>query len=384
LRLLFVEMRKRIAIVLSDVFLRRLTPALFPFVKNRQDYWILDIYRPVAELLSLINELDPVGIITEDLPGRTEHLLKLKRPMVIADTDKIYPGTISIDVDDGKVGQRAADFFVKAGFQHFAFLGNQTHYSNQRQQGFTRYLQHFGHFCHSHLDRENKGKTYMEYYRGQAPRLKEWLRGLPKPVGLFAAHDPLGRLVCEACGECFIPVPEEVAVLGANNDELICNLSYPPLSSVEIPWLKIGEMAGELLDRLITDGENKKTLHLVEPGEVIARESSDLSAVEDPVLRRALEYLRMHFHEDISIKTVCGILRINRRTFELKCREILGRSPKKELSRLRVEKAKSLLKQSEAKMEWIARQCGFSNAERFSVVFKQTEKQSPSSYRSKN
>jgi LacI family transcriptional regulator len=322
-----------------------------------------------------------VGIITEALPGRTEHLLKLRRPMVITDTDKTYPGTISIDVDDRKVGERAADFFLQSGFKHFAFLGNQTDYSAQRQEGFSRRIREHDFSCHSHLDREKKGKTYMEYYRGQAPLLKKWLKNLPKPVAVFAAHDPLGRLVCEVCHECSIPVPEEVAVLGANNDELLCNLSYPPLSSVQIPWLRIGELAGELLDRLITHGENKKTLHLIEPGEVIARESSDLSAVEDPVLRRALEYMRLHFHETISIKTVCSSLRINRRTLELKCRGYLKRSPRTELARLRVDKARSLLTQSDAKMEWIAGQCGFTSAERLSVVFKQMDGQSPSSYR---
>ncbi|MEM6822876.1 MAG: substrate-binding domain-containing protein [Verrucomicrobiota bacterium] len=375
-------MRLRIAIVISDIFLRRLTPALFPFVRNQQDYWIIDIHRPINELASLLRELQPVGILTEWLPEKTEAILELGLPTVIADTDEAFPYAISLDVDDWKVGARAATFFIHSGFQSFAFLGNRNPYSLQRLEGYQAELQKNGHSCQVHEDRETKRKTYMEHFRGQSPKLERWLKSLPKPTALFAAHDPLGRLACEVCHECQIAVPEELAVVGANNDELLCNLSYPPLSSVMIPWLKIGQQAGELLEGLIKRGEKAGQVIAIEPGQVVPRKSSDFTAVENNELRRALEYMRLHFHEGSSIQSICQALKINRRSLEIKCKSSLGRSPRHELVRMRLEKAKELLVQTDHKMDWIALQSGFSDAERLSVVFKKITGQTPSSFRS--
>ncbi len=373
--------RRRVAIVISDVFLRRLTPGLFPFVRSRQDYSIINIHRPIREIIDLIKVLQPVGLLTEALPLKTEPLLRLGLPTVIADSDRAYPGVISLDVDDWKIGERAATYFLDAGFRHFAFFGNLTDYSHQRQTGFIQQLRKNRMPCKSHLDAKQLAGDYMEFYRGTTSKLKEWLLRLPKPVGLFAAHDPLGRLVCEVCLECGLSVPEEVAIVGANNDELVCNLSYPSLSSVAIPWSLIGKRVGELMDGLIIKKQNAGKVFHVDPLAVVVRESSNLTAVDDLELRRALEYLRQHYQEPISLQGVCAALRINRRTLELKCRKYLGRTPRTELIRLRVEKAKDLLVQTESKIDWIAQQCGFNDAERLSVVFRAATGIPPSVYR---
>ena len=373
--------RRRVAIVVSDVFLRRLTPGLFPFVRSRQDYSIINIHRPIREIINLIKVLQPVGLLTEALPQKTEPLLRLGLPTVIADSDRTYPGAISLDVDDWKIGERAASYFLDAGFRQFAFFGNLTDYSRQRQAGFIQQLRKHRMKCKSHVDDEHFPGGYMEFYRGPTSKLKAWLLRLPRPVGLFAAHDPLGRLACEVCLECGLSVPEEVAVVGANNDELVCNLSYPSLSSVAIPWSLIGKRVGELMDGLIIEKKNIGKVFHVEPQAVVVRESSNLTAVDDLELRRALEYLRQHYQEPISLKSVCAALRINRRTLELKCRKYLGRTPRTELVRLRIEKAKDLLVQTESKIDWIAQQCGFADAERLSVVFRSVTGKPPSVYR---
>lgn len=377
-------MRRRIAVVVSDVFLRRLTPALFPFVRSGRDYWIIDISRPVGELRRLIREVRPAGVLTEELPGKTSAILDLGLPTVVADSDEARTGAISIDVDDWEVGRKAAAFLLQSGFREFAFLGNRSNYSRQRGEGFVGALRRRGYECRRHVDSEKKGSSYMEYYRGQAPLLKKWLRGLPRPVGIFAAHDPLGRLVCEVALECGLSVPADVAVVAANNDELLCNLSYPPLSSIVIPWPRIGRMAAELLDGLISDRANAGKVFHVEPGDVVARESSDYTAVDDQLLRRALEMMRQRFWEPVTIRQICRALNVNRRTLELRFRAELKLSPRQELERLRVGKARELLMQTDYKMDWVAQRCGFRDAMRFSVVFRKVTGHSPSAYRSRS
>jgi len=374
-------MRRRIAVVISDVFLRRLTPALFPYVRSGQDYWIIDIARPIGELKRLLREMKPAGIYPEDLPGKTKAILELGFPTVVSDTDDSHAGAVGIDVDDWDVGRKAATFLHKSGFRQFAFLGNKSRYSEQRQEGFVREIRGLGFPCPCHVDSEKKGSSYMEYYRGQAPLLKKWLRGLRRPVAIFAAHDPLGRLACEVSRECGYSVPEDVAVVGANDDELLCNLSYPPLSSVAIPWPEIGRIAAEQLDLLIAKGTNVGKTLRVQPGDVVARESTDFTAQNDPLLRRALLLLRKRFEEPITVGDLCRELHVNRRTLERCFQAVLARTPRQELERLRIAKAREFLRKGDYKMEWIAQRCGFRDAERFTVVFRKSMKEAPSQYR---
>ena len=373
--------RLRIALVLSDVFLRRLTPAFFPLVESRQDYWIINVRRPVRDLQRLLDEISPSGVITELLPEKTDAVLAAGLPTVVVDSDDVYPGAVSIDVDDEMVGQRAAEYFLSAGFQHFAFLGNRRPYSLQRMHGFESALKKNGYSCHSHLEPENRKVTYMEHFRGESSSLRQWLLELPKPCALFAAHDPMGRLVCEVAQEERIPVPEEIAVIGANDDDLLCNLSYPPLSSVIIPWLNIGKIAGREIDQLVSGQVPGGRVIQVAPGKVVHRQSSEWTAVDDPDLRRALEYMRLHFQEGISIKTLCATLRMNRRTLERKFQDKLNCTPRQQLARIRIDRAKELLAETNHKMDWIAAEVGLASAERLSVVFGQIDGSSPSTYR---
>src|SRR5690606_33491994 len=146
-------------------------------------------------------------------------------------------------------------------------------------EGFHQSLKEKEAKAESFLYKEGNGIGYMEHHRGRTHPLKQWLKSLPRPVAIFAAHDPLGRVICEVCEECRLGVPEDVAVVGVNNDELLCNLSYPPLSSMMIPWKRIGTLAASLLEGLIQSGEHSGELFKVQPGDVIARQSSDFTAV---------------------------------------------------------------------------------------------------------
>lgn len=373
-------MAEQVAIVMTEVFLRRLTPSLIPFVRRQHDFRIVSIHRPIEELRALLTELNPSALITEWLPEVTEALLELGLPTVIADTDIQYPGVTSIDVDDWQVGAEAARAFAQAGYRSFACLGNSTPYSEQRIEGFRRELAGELQFS-THQESAFNEARYSEDFAQPRGALRAWLESLPKPVGIFAVHDPLGRFLCGACRQMGLRVPEEVAVIGANNDELVCGLSYPMLSSVSIPWDTIGEMVGEALLSLLANETPPSTPIRVPPSGVVLRHSANHLAVEDPVLRRVMSYLSERIQDPITVESLCDELRIARRGLEKKFREYYHCTPWEMLCQLRVTRAKQLLSETNHPISIISELCGFNDPERMAVVFKRVEGMPPSAFR---
>ena len=374
------QVAKQVAIVMTEVFLRRLTPALIPFVRRQHDFRILSIRRPVDELKALLTELNPSALITEWLPEVTEELLKLGIPTVIAATDDQYPGVTSIDVNDWQVGAEAARAFAQAGYQSFACLGNATHYSDQRIEGFCRELGGSAQVS-IHQEEAFNEVRYSEDFAQPCEALHSWLESLPKPVGIFAVHDPLGRFLCGVSREMGLRIPEEVAVIGANNDDLVCGLSYPMLSSVSIPWDTIGEAVGEAVRSLLSGEPSPSEPILVPAGGVVLRHSANHLAVEDPTLRRAMTYFSEHIQEPITIEILCNDLRIARRGLEQKFREYFHCTPWEMLCKLRVSRAKQLLTETNHPISIISELSGFNDPERMAVVFKRVEGMPPSAYR---
>ncbi|MGZ0656473.1 substrate-binding domain-containing protein [Coraliomargarita sp. W4R72] len=371
-------MSQQIAIVMTEVFLRRLTPALMPFVRRQQDFRIVSIHRPIDELLDLLRDLQPDGLITEWLPEVTEAMLQLNLPTVIADTDFTYPGVVSIDVDDWAVGAAAAEAFQQAGYRSFACLGNGTPYSGQRIDGF---LQAVNSPVSVHTETAFGDARYSEHFATPNAGLRRWLESLPKPVGIFAVHDPLGRFLCSTCQQLGLSVPEQVAVIGANNDELVCGLSYPMLSSVAIPWDAIGELVGEAMQNLLAKQKPSQEPALVSPSGVVLRHSANYLAVDDPQLRRAMSYLSERVQDPISVGQMCDELRLARRSLERKFREFYRCTPWEMLCRMRIARAKQLLAQTNHPISMISGLCGFNDAERMAVVFKRVTGSAPSSFR---
>jgi len=368
-------------VVTSDVFVRRLTPTLAAFVRSERDFRVIDIHRPLPELCRLVRANRPAAVITEWLPGITEAILGLGCPAVVAGTGKRFPGAVSIDVNDERVGETAARFFLDSGYRHFGCVGLGTDYSAERRDGFRACLERHGAACHDFRQPEPRGMQYMESWHDPPPALRAWLRRLPKPAGIFAAHDPLGRLVCEAALTERLQIPGEIAVVGANNDELVCGLTCPPLSSVAIPWARLGALAGQWAQALIEGTPAPPEALLVEPGPVAVRQSTALTAVDDPELRRALHYLRERSAREISIGSLCKELRLSRRSLERKFAAILHSTPWETLCRIRIESARRLLLETDLPMALIAERCGFGNPERFSVVFRRQTGGSPGAFR---
>lgn len=376
-------MSHQVAIVMSEVFLRRLTPSLMPFVRRDLDFRIVSIHRPYTELKRLLGELAPEGLITEWLSEKTEGLLEMVpgTPTVIVDTDFQYPGVVSVDVDDEAVGREAARALQQAGLQHFACLGNGQPYSDQRIKGFTDGVGSDA-FVAVRTESGFEDTRYSESFVQPSPALRKWIAELPKPIGIFAVHDPLGRYLCGACQQLGVQVPDEVSVIGANNDELVCGLTHPMLSSVSIPWNAIGEVVGESMKALLS-GETAASQipKLVPPGGVILRHSANHFSVDDVMLRRAMLYLSERLQDPINVTTLCSDLRIARRTLERKFKEHYRCTPWEMLCQLRVNQAKRLLADTNHPVSLVSDLSGFNEPEQMAVVFKRLTGMPPSRFR---
>ena len=377
-------MNQPIAIVMSEVFLRRLTPSLTPFARKMQDYRVLSIHRSIDELGPMLRDLQPSGLITEWLPEKTDQLLQLKLniPTIVVATDQIIPSALSADVDDWAVGREAAETFSFTGFRSLACLGNGTPYSDQRIEGFKKAFSNIELPFSVYIENGFEDTRYSESFHRPSMEMNNWLELLPKPVGIFAVHDPLGRFLCSACTQLGLEIPTDVSVIGANNDPLVCGLTYPMLSSVSIPWDTLGEQVATAMERMIA-GEKLQTEEpiLVQPSGVILRHSANHLALEDPLLRRAMSFLNERMQAQISIGILCEELNIPRRTLERKFKEQFKCTPWEMLCQLRVKKAKQLLAETNHPISMISELAGFNDAERMAVVFKRISGNTPSYFR---
>lgn len=298
-------------------------------------------------------------------------------------------GAPVVDVDHQAIGSMAAEHFLERGFRHFGFFGSpQAWYSQVRETAFCERLASVGSTVASCY------ASYFSYYASylrKPPRRNEWrttdlrtsqwLQELPKPVAIFAVDDGPARKLADLCRLSNLRAPEEVALLGVDNDEMECHFAVPPLSSVAVPSQQIGFEAAKLLDRMM-DGELVSSVPvLLPPIGVVVRHSTDAFAVEDPDVAAALNFIRTHAAESIRIGMVAYAAGTARRTLEAKFRALLGRSVLEEIHRVRVEMAKRLLIATELPMPAIAKRTGFANAQRLAIVFGHAVGMSPTDYR---
>jgi LacI family transcriptional regulator len=209
----------------------------------------------------------------------------------------------------------------------------------------------------------------------------EWLHSLRKPVGIFATNDLRGQHVLDACARDNIAVPEQAAVIGVDNDELLCGLCNPPLSSVIPNPERIGFEAAAWLDRLMR-GETPAVMEVeVPPKGVAVRQSSDVYAVSDPTIASALRFIRERACDGLTVQQVLEHLVVSRSWLERNFRKILNRSPQAEIRNVQLKRCKELLRTTAMSLEKIAQLTGFEHPEYMSVVFKRVTGETPGRYR---
>jgi LacI family transcriptional regulator len=223
----------------------------------------------------------------------------------------------------------------------------------------------------------------LKVWKSDQTRLVEWIRSLPKPVGIFATNDLRGQHVLDACAGENIAVPEQAAVIGVDNDELLCNLCNPPLSSVIPDPEQIGYEAAKWLDRLMQGETPTVMTKEIPPQGIAVRQSSDVFAVSDPILAKALRFIRERACEGMSVQDLVDHLRVSRSWLERSFRRLLNRSPQSAIRMVQIKRCKELLLSTPLSLERIAQLTGFEHPEYMSVVFKRETGDTPGHYRAR-
>jgi LacI family transcriptional regulator len=320
------------------------------------------------------------GLLIRDAVN-TVRIMNINVPKVINDTQReLIPQTSTIITDSVKIGQRAAEYFLSLGFKHFAFCGFQEFaWSQKRCDEFKKIVMNQG--GKTFFDFENE---YLTHHQSVIERWKisEWLKRLPRPVCVFACNDDRAISVLEACKIASLSVPEEVAVLGVDNDELMCNLSSPSLSSIELDFERVGFLAAEHLDKLIQKKSKIKIIH-VSPVEIIERRSTDILAISDEEVVSALIFIRCNYRKPIQIIDVVNATCLSKRELEKRFKRLLKKTIKHEIERLRIELIKKKLLNSSQSIYQIASELEFTDPEHFSRYFRNATGQAPSQFRRK-
>jgi len=283
------------------------------------------------------------------------------------------------------IAEMGAAHFLEGGMRHLAFCGfTNCHWSTTREKVFVRLARDGGYPCETHritLANWMQRPHWIERWRHEQPIMVRWLKSLTKPVGLMACNDICGREVLQACAAAGLRVPDEVAVVGVDNDEMMCELSSPPLSSVALDLEKAGYEAACLLDELMSGRSAEGQVVRVEPTHVVTRRSSDVVANQDPVVGRALRFIRDHARHALSVDDVSDELRISRRTLERHFLHAVGRTVLSEITRCHVQRAKQLLLETDLPCYKVATEAGFGSLKAFNRAFLGGEATTPRDFR---
>lgn len=280
-------------------------------------------------------------------------------------------------------GRLAAEHLMERGFVHFAYYGLEHRaFVDRHYYGFANTVSSVCKECPFYGTTFESGAGARTAWHTRQEGLLRWLKTLPKPVAIVAWTTELGREVIHACRRAGILVPEQVAVLAADNDDLLCEACTPSLSGIALTSERIGYEAATLLERLMQGRRPPKSPILIVPTGIVARQSTDTLAVDDADLARALAFIRGHAGDPIQVSDVLRAVPASRRLLERHFQEVLGRSPAQEIRRVHIERAKQLLADTDLSIPKVAAASGFGSPEHFARVFKSQIGHTPLKYRS--
>jgi LacI family transcriptional regulator len=341
--------------------------------------WTLLHYHPDADIDWLASEWAPaVAVFGPELP--TAAFARLApAPLVSVNIDRSQEGIASVCLDEDDIARLAAQHLRGAGLRQLStFRFDNSPFAVQRERAFIDAASAAG-------ARVSPG--WGSDLAALAPRIEtpaaifDWLRQLPKPCGIFTCTDSWGRAVARYVRAAELSVPEQIALVGADNDVLECELISPPLSSVMIPWQELGRKAAQLVQSALAGKAIDGTRLLCSPVGVMARRSSDVFAVSDPLVAQAVGWIRANAERRITVSMVANAVGGGRQRLERRFRAELDRTVHDEIRRAHVDVAKTLLQSTDATLLQVARQSGFTNAALLSVAFQREAGMPPGLYR---
>lgn len=335
--------------------------------------------------LPVLKEMDADGIILRDT-DLLDDVLSLKIPAIVVGHHRgEVPNFINVITDSPNIGRMGAEHLMDCGFRHFAFCGfDDLAWSNQRKESFIARINAAGYsVVHSYSLNLHPYNFPSNTRKWESERqgLANWIKNLPKPLGLMACNDDCGAEVMEACKLAGVPVPDSVGVIGADNDDIVCGLADPPMSSIVLNFEKAGFEAARTLDALIRNKASEARRIDVASTHVVARRSTDFVASEDPHLAKALQVIRDDAMRGLSVGDLAERAGLSRRALERRFRTVLGRSVLKEIRRVRADHIAELLVETHMPIAEIAELMGFSDPQHISRYFKSAKGISPQAFR---
>ncbi len=369
---------KRIALLIetSTSYGRTLIRGILQYANVASSWIFYNEPRGFGDAVPKLTKDNLDGIIMRDTPENMP-LLALKIPTVVSIRyEKRIPEVPNIISDSKEIGIMAAKYLQDKGFEHFAFCGfDDMPWSREREQAF---IDAAGCTSKTFIHRKKQQK---QDYDKQLQDLADWLFHLPKPIGLMACNDVRGANIIEACKLAEVKVPQEVSIVGVNNDDMICQMTSPPLSSISLNIAKAGYEAAKTLDRLIKGKLQSIEDIVIKPENVITRTSTDIFAINDPLIAAAMHYISKNCKQNIQVDDVADAIGMNRRCLERRFRTILGKTVYEEIKRKRINIIGKMLTETDIPISEIAYNMDFNDANHISRYFKSAKGISPLQYR---
>jgi len=304
-------------------------------------------------------------------------------PTIDVSAGRYIPNLILVETNDKEITKLAIGHLLSCGLKNFAYCGDDYfNWSKWRRQNFKKITSGLDYKCFEY-DFNTRGDSKNGWVEEQI-KLTSWIESLPKPIGIMACYDICGQKLSEACRESNITVPDEVAIIGVDNDDLLCDLADPPLSSVIPNTYLTGYKAAQLLEKLMSGKNISHSTHLIEPIGIAQRQSTNIIAVKDKFVAKAIEFIHKNFHKSITVEDCLNNIPVSRRVLERRFYKELNRTPYEEIIRLKLTKVKQLLVETNLPLYLIAEKTGFKHIEYMSSLFKKKIGMPPSHFRVKN
>ncbi len=366
----------------SSAFGRELQRGILAYVREH-DVWSIQLpdNEPGFEHLATFSSGKPDGCIARIVDRRMARRLKtLHIPVVDVAGGRDLANGCWVATNHTRLVRLGVEHLLRRGFRRVAYCGDaRFEWSNLRQKLFKEYAREQG--LEVHIYRSAGRSRTPPSWRRMSASLQDWVRSLPKPVGILASHDLRGQQLLDACRVAEVAVPEQAAVLGIDNDEIVCNLCKPRLTSIVPNAFRSGYVAAQLLDDMLSKRLRKPIGVEIDPERIERRQSTDILVFEDKIVRDAMQIIRRHACDGLKVVDVVRRMRVSRRTLDAHFVAALGRTPHDELLRLRLDRVKELLLETSLSVASIARRAGFEREEYMNVAFKRTFGVTPGTYR---
>ena len=322
------------------------------------------------------------GIISRTGTSFQNMALRKKIPLVNVWQNSPANVVVSVFSDNYKAGVLAAEHLLGRGLRRFGFLGYQRDKADSQQlKGFVETLKKEG--CEKSIFKFNRSviEGKADGWEKFTVKLKEWIKSLQTPVGIHATSDISCRYLIEICKSLGLKIPHDLTIVGSGNEPLICNSPYPSLTSVDKNYMEVGFQAGKILEDMMLGKKLLSNIRWCTPRGIIPRQSTDSYASDHPNVSKALRFIAESSKTRIKVIDVVNAVATNRRTLERKFREFTGRTISQEISRMRIERAKRLMMESNLSFKELSAELGYRNSDHFYKSFLRVEGQTPSSYR---